>query len=74
MSHFFVFIFLLLEESFFFFEPAVDQSRQQRAGDRRDPEQPELSQRPPDNEYYRISAARRVDRQVGHWDADQVDQ
>src|SRR5882672_78201 len=44
------------------------------ADDRREPEQPQLSQCPISYEYRNTRAARRIHRRVGDRDADQVDQ
>ena len=54
-------------------EPAIDHAAQRAADQRRDPEQPELRQRPAADEQRRPGAARRVDRGVGDGNADQVD-
>jgi len=52
----------------------VEQSRDCGAHDRGDPEEPQLLQRPAAHENCLAGAARRVDRSVGHRNADQVDQ
>src|SRR4051794_26062030 len=44
------------------------------ADDRRNPEHPQLRERPPADEQSRSGAARRIHRRVGHRDADQVNQ
>ena len=55
-------------------EPAVEDAAERAADQRRDPEQPELRQRPAADEQRRAGAAGRVDRGVGDRDADEVDQ
>ena len=52
----------------------MDHAGHHGADDRRDPEQPELLERPAADEQRRTGAARRVHRRVGHRNADQVDQ
>jgi len=55
-------------------EPLIDHAAEYRAGNGRDPEQPQLLQRPTAHKERRARAARRVHRRVGDRDADQVDQ
>src|SRR5215510_11560991 len=53
---------------------AVQEAAERRAHDRRDPEQPELRDRPPPDEERRPGAARRIHRRVGDGNADEVDE
>lgn len=53
---------------------AVDHGAEYGADDRRDPEEPELSDGPAAGEHGHARAARRVDGRVGHRDADQMDE
>src|SRR5581483_12034607 len=53
---------------------SMDEARERRAGDRRDPEEPELRDRPAADEERRSRAARGIHRRVRDRDADQVDE
>jgi len=55
-------------------EPAIHDAGDQGADDRRDPEQPELIERPATRKQCRARAARRIHRRIGHGNADQMDQ
>ena len=52
----------------------MDEAGKDAARNRRDPEQPELLERPAADEDRRTRAARRIDRRVRHRNADQMDQ
>jgi hypothetical protein len=52
----------------------VDEARDRCAEERRQPEEPELLQRPAAHENRRSGAARRIHRRVRHWNADQMNQ
>ena len=55
-------------------QPAIEHAAERAADERRDPEHPELRQRPAADEQRRAGAARRVHRGVGDRDADEVDE
>src|SRR3546814_21135865 len=55
-------------------ERLVEEAAEHAADDRGYPEQPQLLQRPTACDQRRDGAARRIDRRVGHRDADKMDQ